>query len=412
MDCTTQPAPEDLGRKEPRNLVICCDGTGNKFGPANSNVIKLYSTLVINAEQVGYYHPGVGTMGAPTARNRLEKSWTILKGLAFGTGFLDNVGDAYRYLMNTYREGDRIFLFGFSRGAYTARAIAGLVHTCGLLCPGNEGLIPYALQMFAAKSKQTNAGQTIDIAHRFRDTFARKVMIEFVGVWDTVSSVGWVSDPMLLPDEGRNPIVRVARHALAIDERRCYYRDKLWGAPFSRLEPEFEVSQDIRQVWFAGVHSDVGGSYDEQESGLSKLALEWLLQEACRAGLQIKPEYAELVLGRAGNVGGPIAQPDPAAVLHTSLSGAWWLLELLPHTYFDKPQGGRHWRIPMGAHRAIPEGSALHQSVVERLAAVPAYRPPNLPAQYEVEPRRTFPAGALANGAVSQALKEKAAQAL
>ena len=102
---------------ESRNIVICCDGTGNEFGEQNSNVVKLYSTLVIDNAQVGYYHPGVGTMGSPTARNRIERGWTRLKGLAFGAGLMANVGDAYRYLMNTYRDGDRIFLFGFSRGA-------------------------------------------------------------------------------------------------------------------------------------------------------------------------------------------------------------------------------------------------------------------------------------------------------
>ncbi len=79
-----------------RNIVICCDGTGNEFGDSNSNVVKLYSTLMINREQLGYYHPGVGTMGAPNARSFLEKEWTRLKGLAFGSGFTRNVEDAYR----------------------------------------------------------------------------------------------------------------------------------------------------------------------------------------------------------------------------------------------------------------------------------------------------------------------------
>jgi uncharacterized protein (DUF2235 family) len=103
-----------------RNIVICCDGTGNEFGDENSNVVKLYATLEINDRQVGYYHPGVGTMGAPNARGPISREWSRVKGLAFGAGLMDNVSDAYRYLMNTYREGDRIFLFGFSRGAYTA----------------------------------------------------------------------------------------------------------------------------------------------------------------------------------------------------------------------------------------------------------------------------------------------------
>jgi uncharacterized protein (DUF2235 family) len=125
----------------PKNIVICCDGTRNEFGDHNSNVVKLYGTLIIDGRrQIGYYHPGVGTMGAPTARNRISKAWSIVMGLAFGAGLLSNVGDAYRYLMNVYEDGDRVFLFGFSRGAYTARALAGVLHMFGLLCPGNDGL--------------------------------------------------------------------------------------------------------------------------------------------------------------------------------------------------------------------------------------------------------------------------------
>src|ERR1041385_847873 len=132
----------------PKNIVICWDGTGNDVGDHNSNVVKLYSTLIIDGRtQVGYYHPGVGTMGAPTATNRLSKAWSVIMGLAFGAGLLANVGDAYRYLMDTYEDGDRVFLFGFSRGAYTARALAGVLHMFGLLCPGNDGLIPYIIPM-------------------------------------------------------------------------------------------------------------------------------------------------------------------------------------------------------------------------------------------------------------------------
>lgn len=126
----------------PKNIVICCDGTGNEVGDTNSNVVKLYGALIINNEQVGYYHPGVGTMGAPNAITRVGKQWTGLKGLAFGYGLMGNVGDAYKFLMNTYAEGDRIFLFGFSRGAYTVRAVAGVLHMFGLLCPGNEDRSP------------------------------------------------------------------------------------------------------------------------------------------------------------------------------------------------------------------------------------------------------------------------------
>lgn len=376
-----------------RNIVICCDGAGNQFGTENSNVVKLYATLIINQEQIGYYHPGTGTMGAPNAGSRLARKWSRLKGLAFGAGFMANVSDAYRYLMNTYREGDRVFLFGFSRGAYTVRALAGLLHTCGLLCPGNEELIPYAFRLFAAKSRHKPRGaKTLEVSHAFKEVFSRDILIDFVGVWDTVSSIGWIYNPVVLPDEGRNPIMKAGRHAVSIDERRCYYHDKLWGAPFKQHEAEFRVSQDIKQVWFAGVHSDIGGSYPETQSGLSKLALEWMLQEACRFGLKVDNARADRILGRSSNPNQQTANvpPDPSSKLHISLKGAWWLLECLPHEYYNKPPGRRKWRIPLGASRTIPDGSLIHQSVQQRMTLLADYRPGNLPVRYHIEPRATF----------------------
>src|ERR1700761_8291189 len=131
-----------------KNIVICCDGTGNEFGERNSNVVKLYTAVKVYDAQVAYYHPGLGTMGAPNARTRVGKAWSALSGLAFGGGFLDNVADGYTYLMKVYEEGDAVYLFGFSRGAYTVRALAGILHAYGLLCRGNEGHIPYVLRMF------------------------------------------------------------------------------------------------------------------------------------------------------------------------------------------------------------------------------------------------------------------------
>src|SRR5271168_4733670 len=123
-----------------KKIVICCDGTGNSFDNIleESNVAKMYSSLVVDADQVSYYHPGVGTMGAPNSVGRLGREWTRIEGLAFGKGLLLNVGDAYRFLMDTYADGDEIYLFGFSRGAFTARALASLLHVFGLLCHGNQ----------------------------------------------------------------------------------------------------------------------------------------------------------------------------------------------------------------------------------------------------------------------------------
>jgi uncharacterized protein (DUF2235 family) len=368
-------APSQAQRK---NIVICCDGTGNEFGDANSNVVKLYSTLIINQSQVGYYHPGVGTMGAPTARGRIEKEWTRLKGLAFGGGLLDNVSDAYRYLMDVYADGDRIYLFGFSRGAYTVRALGGVLHMFGLLCPGNHGHIPYIMRMYAARRRKAGRQKaTANIDHEFKYTFARDIRLHFVGVWDTVSSVGWIYDPIKLPFAGQNPIIAIGRQALSIHERRCFFQPMLWTEP--------ERDQSMKQVWFAGVHSDVGGSYPEKQSGLSKLALEWMLHEAAEAGLQLDVSRVECVLGKrcSETFAHPYVPPDPNGLMHESLKGLWWLLELLPHRYDPKPasHSGERWRIPLGAHRELPNRSRIYE------LAVPRIDPNRAPANFVMEAR-------------------------
>jgi uncharacterized protein (DUF2235 family) len=362
----------------PKNIVICCDGTGNEYSDHNSNVVKLYSTLVIDPKlQIGYYHPGVGTMGAPAASNFFTKFWTRVAGLGFGMGLLANVGDAYRYLMNTYEAGDQIFLFGFSRGAYTARALAGVLHMFGLLYPGNDGLIRYILRMYAKKTRAAKGMQrTMTVAQGFKNTFCRDCPLHMVGVWDTVSSVGYIWDPVRLPYTAQNPDMMNGRHAVSIDERRCYFRNNLWGPALP--------GRNVKQVWFAGVHSDVGGSYAETESGLSKIALEWMLCEAVSLGLRVDPARVNYILGRTPapasdfSAATPVP-PDPRAKIHNSLTFVWWLVEFLPHKYYDFADRCARWRIPLGARRTIPDGSVMHVSVRERMALDPTYRPANLP---------------------------------
>ena len=366
----------------PKNIVICCDGTGNEFGDNNSNVVKLYSTLIIDGRtQIGYYHPGVGTMGAPTATNPLSKMWSVVMGLAFGAGLLRNVGDAYRYLMDTYEDGDRVFLFGFSRGAYTVRALAGVLHMFGLLCPGNDGLIPYVIRMFARRTRKAGGmTHTFEVAEEFKKTFGRDCPLHFVGVWDTVSSVGWIWDPLKLPYTAQNPAMVNGRHAVSIDERRCYFRNNLWGKELP--------GQNIKQVWFAGVHSDVGGSYPPLRSGLSQITLEWMLCEAGGLGLLVDPERAEKVLGYAPPP--PPIPPTPAAHINNSLTLAWWILEFLPHQYYDPVDKRPKWTIPLGKRRIIPEESVLHATVDEKLKIDLTYKPPNLPGKWSTEPRREY----------------------
>ena len=378
----------------PKNIVICCDGTGNGFEnpDSDSNVVKLYSTLDFNGNaQVGYYHPGVGTMGNPMARNKLSSAWSIVKGLAFGGGLLDNVGDAYRFLMNAYEDGDDVYLFGFSRGAYTVRALAGVMHMFGVLPAGNEGLIPYVLKMYAKRTRDAQRMKnTFKAADSFKTSISRACALHFVGVWDTVSAYGWIYNPVRLPYTAQNRDMRNGRHAISIDERRSFFQKNVWGPALT--------GQSIKQVWFAGVHSDVGGSYSEKESGLSKIALEWMMNEAMGCGLKFDANKAQAVLGNPATAGQ--VAPDPGGLLHNSLTKVWWIAELLPHKYYDEQTKGPKWRIPFGSRREIPENSVLHETVLNKLKLGNGYQPQNLVkppgrvASFGVEPRLqlNFPA--------------------
>jgi uncharacterized protein (DUF2235 family) len=357
-----------------KNIVICCDGTGNEFGEQNSNVIKLYKTLVCDPGQVSYYHPGVGTMGARNALTRIGKWWTRVLGLAFGYGISDNLADAYQFLMHTFAPGDHVFVFGFSRGAYTARALCGMLHIIGLLREGNIGLIPYAIRMI--KQKHID----FKVAADFRKTFSRECKPHFVGVWDTVSSIGWVYDAVRFPftRATKNPDFHIVRHAVSIDERRAFFRENSFGAPH-------DPQQDVLEIWFAGVHSDVGGSYPESESQLSKIALRWMLCEAELAGLKVDQQRKAEILGAKP----PWVAPDPdTRNQHESLHGLWWIAELWPkivHIQGPDGQWHRHIRVNAGRRRSIPPDCLVHESVEQRLGKPSlGYQPPNLPEHRHV----------------------------
>ena len=389
------PSEQKSEQKQPKNIIICCDGTGNEFGDCNSNVLKLYTTLNLDDEtrQVAYYHPGVGTMGDPAIRYWIPRKWSVIKGLAFGAGFKDNVFDAYRYLMEVYNEGDQIYLFGFSRGAYTAHALAGLLHGYGLLHRGNEGHLAYAWRLFVNEVKKQRSQLKMDrrdrkpgnnahtIAHdfAFASTFSRPVRLRFVGVWDTVSSIGWIYEPLRLLSLAQNPIIDVARHAVSIDEKRAFFRDNLYGPPLSD-------KQDIIQLWFPGVHSDVGGSYPLKESGPSITTLEWMLGELKNNGAILCQNRINLVLGT------PCGQPDldkyytpappPFHELHNSLTWNWWVCQFLPQQYYDKDDGQINWRVPFWTPRELPDQALVHYTAVQRLdglaTAEEPYKPRNL----------------------------------
>src|SRR5215469_8264511 len=369
-----------------KNIVICCDGTGNEYGEKNSNVVKLYWALSAENKQTAYYHPGVGTMGARNALTAVGKWWTETRGLAFGYGFSDNLADVYSYLMGAYTPDAKVFIFGFSRGAYTARALCGLLHMFGLLTPGNEALIPYAIRLY-----KSNDPEKFHIAAGFQSTFSSPCSPHFVGLWDTVSSIGWILDPIFvrgghLPYTATLPNVAVLRHAVSIDERRAFFRQNLIHEPTAK-------NQDLKQVWFVGAHSDVGGSYPERESGLSKIALRWMLCEAGAAGLSLDPKKVDEVLGERF----PYMPPDPMGQLHKSLHGFWWLGEGWPKMCYRAVAGPGQaapvWKrgitVNLGRTRLIPEGAHIHESVFQRMKAVSDYNPRNLPKQYVAEPENS-----------------------
>jgi uncharacterized protein (DUF2235 family) len=355
-----------------KNVVLCCDGTANEFAKHHTNVLKLYGAIRHDRDtQVTYYHPGLGTMEPAGALTTLARKTTKLLGMALGYGLSDDVRDAYVFLMRHYEPGDKVFFFGFSRGAYTVRAVASLLHMYGLIQPGNDALVPYVIRMMMGiqrgRGAKSGGGQGADeyfnLAQTFKATMSRAACKPwFVGVWDTVSSVGWVENPLKLPYSANNPDIEIGRHAVAIDERRAFFRTHLWRPPSDPSQPS--GPKDLKQVWFPGVHCDVGGGYPEAESGLSKIALEWMLDEAEEAGLLVDAARRREVLGQAG--GDRHVAPNALADAHESLTGAWTLAEYVPKKHFDFATRTERRRMNNFRRRTIPPKSLVHASAFER----------------------------------------------
>jgi uncharacterized protein (DUF2235 family) len=303
-------------------------------------------------------------------------------GLTFGYRLQDDVADAYRFLMNTYQPGDRVFLFGFSRGAYTSRVIAAMLQLYGLAMPGNDALVPYAVEMMWAISKRkADHNQYFELARAFKRTISgRECRVHFLGVWDTVNSVGWIGSPLSIPYTRKNPGVAVVRHAKAIDERRGFFRVS-WFADVP--------GADIQEVWFPGVHCDVGGGYPEEDSGISKYPLEWMAREAVLSGLLVDQDRLAEVLGQTD--GGDFVKADPRATLHKSLTLAWLPAEVVPKKHWNFKLQRWGWRMNLGRRRTLPEVPVVHDvawdipGYVERLPV----KPLRLSAAFPVEVRLT-----------------------
>lgn len=290
--------------RPPRRLVVCCDGTWNRSDVKNiTNVEKIARTIQTDpsatggTQQLVEYVAGVGV---GYAVDRLLGGW-------LGEGVFANVRAGYRYLALNYQPGDEIFLFGFSRGAYTARSIAGMIGTTGLLTRESlvRGYLGEALERYKRRPRQPSDSAFASPA-AFREACCHDANpIAFLGVFDTVGALGvptGLHTDHQFHDVHLGPSVRVARQALAIDERRRSFAPCLWSVP-DGAPSEVEVSQAdgtvravprLKQVWFEGVHSDVGGGYTD--SGLSDTTLLWMAEQAKECGLVFDEPLMQLFL--------------------------------------------------------------------------------------------------------------------
>ena len=323
-----------------RNIVICCDGTLAKYESRdkNTNVVKLYERLAADGpEQISFYDPGVGTYSP--LRNSLWRRLEAGIESISGSGVPGKVAEAYKYLMDHYEEGDRVFLFGYSRGAHTVRDLAGLIYSCGLLTSGSDNLIPYAIDFYYRQESEKNT----NICAQFRHTFSRQCKVYFIGAWDTVASVGWLWWRRYFRNAVLNPEVSFAYQALAVDERRAHFRPSILN------EGSIPEGQIIEQVWFAGYHGDIGGQ--NADARISDIPLLWMLASAEQRGLKL-----------AGT----------------------WQVGINPEPVSGNPQKSDKWAYRfLAKRRHIPDDAKIHQSVFDRMEGT-GYKPVNLPARYEV----------------------------
>lgn len=365
----------------PKNIVICSDGTNNKLAGDLTNVVRLFQVAVNDTRQATFYDPGVGTMAAPDQKTWIGKRWSLLSGLAFGTGLDQNVFDAYRFLMEKYEVGDRVFLFGFSRGAFTNRVLAGLLHGIGLLDKSKGNILPELWNHYrnirippedAPTAKKQKAAEEAKTTAILRQHCNRPCRVTFLGPWDTVGSVGMYNWNQSFPFSFENPSVDVVRHAVSLDERRAAFRSNVFKTDATPTGPRGRPR--VMNVWFPGVHSDIGGGYPFAESGLAMTAFEWMVREAREYGLLVDDaKFAALLQS---------CPSSATAQIHESLSGAWKSIEYLPARRFDWKTKKTNWRYQPNKPRTMLESPFLHRSVLLRMKAKPEYRPLALPPDY------------------------------
>jgi uncharacterized protein (DUF2235 family) len=317
-----------------KRIAFCADGTWDTSAK-HTNVYKLYKALTLGADQMPFYDEGVGADGNPISK--------VLGG-AFGTGLWEKIMRGYSKIAHVYEADDEVFLFGFSRGAYTARSLAGMIAACGL--PTKNFTDDLVKTAFSAYREKDNRAQWLD---KLKNCDMYDAKIKMVGVWDTVGSLGipsavGLSDPIAYGflDTSLSPKVLNAYHALAIDEKRAQFPPTLW-------ESQPVPGQTLEQVWFCGVHSDIGGGEPDDVLGnpsLSAITLSWMMNKASALGLQFDPTVLD-----------QYKLPLPSDCSVDKLHGSWNLLCGVPR------------------HRSIAQDAALANSVQIRCQRDPSYRP-------------------------------------
>lgn len=283
-----------------KRIAIFSDGTWKSPEEEGATNVLLMARAVSkregDVEQIAFYDWGVGT-----DRKKLA-------GGISGDGINKNIMDCYRFIVHNYNEGDELYFFGFSRGAYTVRSLGGFLRNCGLLRREHADKIPDAFRLYRQRTKASSPNEAKAVQFRRDFAVADITEIEFVGVWDTVGALGipvpfWGTlgaHEFLFHDTEPSKIVRHARHAVSVDENREDFLPALWSE---------KPGLDLEQVWFAGVHTDIGGGYEEH--GLSHCAIHWMMKEAEETGLRFEPHLSDAL------------DPDPLDKLHNARKGIY-----------------------------------------------------------------------------------------
>lgn len=370
-----------------RRIVMCFDGTSDFAALYPTHVFRLFRSLARDDNQIIYYAGGVGTLRNSQILSPLKKKLYQTLDLAAGFSIREGFIEAMQFLMRNYRDGDELYFFGFSRGAYTARAVAAAISYFGIPEPAHENMIPYIWEWFSSggdkKQSDANTDKDNNMFRRFgrlkgaltiERTVKNKAVqgvrrnpgIRFMGLWDTVSSFGIIR-LRTLPGTSKLDEVITLRHAIAIDEKRNMF-------PENRCD---EKHKDLQEVWFAGVHRDVGGGGEKDKRELSMIPYDWIVNEALACGLQLDPDKQDDDKDRPKpKATGPMNN-DLKIVLAFAVFG------LVPMKMWNDKrgdEGGFVWKWLNFIHvRPLPPKAPVHASVVARMND-PAlkYKPKNV----------------------------------